>query len=75
VPVVSTPTVFASIVAGVEEGRFAYDNVRKVIYLLISTGAAEVLIFLAAVLGGLPHSSFIMHCLGPVKRISLHLKS
>ncbi|MEX0641807.1 MAG: HAD-IC family P-type ATPase, partial [Pirellulales bacterium] len=35
---------FASIVAGVEEGRVAYDNVRKVIYLLVSTGAAEVLL-------------------------------
>jgi len=35
---------FATIVAGVEEGRVAYDNVRKVIYLLISTGAAEVLL-------------------------------
>jgi magnesium-transporting ATPase (P-type) len=45
---------FASIVAGVEEGRFAYDNVRKVIYLLISTGAAEVLMFVGAILAGLP---------------------
>lgn len=45
---------FASIVAGVEEGRFAYDNVRKVIYLLISTGAAEVLFFMASVFAGLP---------------------
>ncbi|MBN1613334.1 MAG: HAD-IC family P-type ATPase, partial [Deltaproteobacteria bacterium] len=45
---------FASIVAGVEEGRFAYDNVRKVIYLLISTGLAEVLMFLASVLAGMP---------------------
>ncbi len=45
---------FASIVAGVEEGRFAYDNVRKVIYLLISTGAAELLMFVMAILGGLP---------------------
>jgi magnesium-transporting ATPase (P-type) len=45
---------FASIVAGVEEGRFAYDNVRKVIYLLVSTGAAEVLMFLAAILANLP---------------------
>ncbi|MBM3324255.1 MAG: HAD-IC family P-type ATPase [Calditrichaeota bacterium] len=45
---------FASIVAGVEEGRFAYDNVRKVIYLLISTGAAEVMMFIAAILAGLP---------------------
>jgi magnesium-transporting ATPase (P-type) len=45
---------FASIVAGVEEGRFAYDNVRKVIYLLISTGAAEILMFLAAIAIGVP---------------------
>ncbi|MDO9583497.1 MAG: HAD-IC family P-type ATPase [Desulfomicrobium sp.] len=45
---------FASIVAGVEEGRFAYDNVRKVIYLLISTGAAEVLMFIVAIFAGLP---------------------
>ena len=39
---------FATIVAGVEEGRIAYDNVRKVIYLLVSTGAAEVLLVTAA---------------------------
>ncbi len=45
---------FLSIVAGVEEGRVAYDNVRKVIYLLISTGAAEVLLFILAVLTNLP---------------------
>lgn len=45
---------FSSIVSGVEEGRFAYDNVRKVIYLLISTGAAEIFIFLAAIFVGLP---------------------
>ncbi|MBK8207241.1 MAG: HAD-IC family P-type ATPase [Planctomycetes bacterium] len=45
---------FATIVAGVEEGRVAYDNVRKVIYLLVSTGAAELLIVLLAVGTGLP---------------------
>jgi magnesium-transporting ATPase (P-type) len=45
---------FASIVAGVEEGRFAYDNVRKVIYLLISTGTAEIILFLASISVGLP---------------------
>jgi len=45
---------FSSIVAGVEEGRFAYDNVRKVIYLLISTGAAEVILFIASIMAGLP---------------------
>ncbi len=45
---------FSSIVAGVEEGRYAYDNVRKVIYLLISTGAAEVILFIASIFAGLP---------------------
>lgn len=45
---------FSSIVAGVEEGRYAYDNVRKVIYLLISTGAAEIIFFLLAIIAGLP---------------------
>jgi len=45
---------FSSIVAGVEEGRFAYDNVRKVIYLLISTGAAEIILFLVSIFAGLP---------------------
>ncbi|MFW6009946.1 MAG: cation-translocating P-type ATPase, partial [Actinomycetota bacterium] len=50
---VITDDNFASIVAGVEEGRTAYDNVRKVIYLLISTGAAEVTLMLSALLLGL----------------------
>lgn len=45
---------FASIVAGIEEGRFAYANVRKVTLLLISTGAAELLLLGASVLLGLP---------------------
>ncbi len=45
---------FSSIVAGVEEGRFAYDNVRKVVFLLISTGAAEVLLFILSVIAKLP---------------------
>jgi len=45
---------FASIVAGVEEGRIAYANVRKVIFLLISTGAAEIVLFTLALLTGQP---------------------
>jgi magnesium-transporting ATPase (P-type) len=45
---------FASIVAGVEEGRIAYANVRKVIFLLISTGAAELVLFTLALLSGFP---------------------
>ncbi|MDJ0732864.1 MAG: HAD-IC family P-type ATPase [Nostocaceae cyanobacterium] len=45
---------FATIVAGIEEGRVAYDNVRKVIYLLVSTGAAEIVLIALAVATGLP---------------------
>ena len=45
---------FESMVAGVEEGRVAYANVRKVIFLLISTGAAELVLFTLALLTGLP---------------------
>ena len=40
---------FATIVAGIEEGRIAYDNIRKVVWLLISTGAAELLLFVLSV--------------------------
>ena len=45
---------FATIVAGIEQGRVAYDNIRKVIYLLISTGAAEVVLVLLSLAAGLP---------------------
>jgi Ca2+-transporting ATPase len=45
---------FATIVAGVEEGRVAYNNVRNVIYLLVSTGAAEIVLIGLAVAAGLP---------------------
>ena len=45
---------FATIVAGIEEGRIAYDNIRKVIYLLISTGVAELVVMGLAILAGLP---------------------
>lgn len=45
---------FATIIAGIEEGRTAYDNIRKVIYLLVSTGAAELVLMGLAVLTGTP---------------------
>ena len=45
---------FDSIVAGVEEGRIAYANVRKVIFLLISTGAAELVLFTLSLATGMP---------------------
>jgi len=52
--IIVTDDNFASIVNGVEEGRYAYQNLRKVIYLLISTGAAEVLLFTLALIFNLP---------------------
>jgi magnesium-transporting ATPase (P-type) len=45
---------FATIVAGVEEGRIAYQNIRNVVYLLTAAGVAEVLTVGVAVLAGLP---------------------
>ncbi|MHB8780141.1 MAG: cation-translocating P-type ATPase [Candidatus Geothermincolia bacterium] len=45
---------FASIEAGIEQGRYAYDNIRKVVLLLISTGLAEVLLFLFCLVFNLP---------------------
>jgi magnesium-transporting ATPase (P-type) len=45
---------FATIVAGVEEGRIAYRNIRSVVYLLTAAGIAEVLTVGLATLAGLP---------------------
>ncbi|MCO4755414.1 MAG: HAD-IC family P-type ATPase, partial [Bacteriovoracaceae bacterium] len=45
---------FSSIIAGIEEGRVAYSNIRKVVYLLIATGASEILLFILCVFAGLP---------------------
>jgi magnesium-transporting ATPase (P-type) len=52
--IIVTDDAFSSIVAGVHEGRIIYDNIRKVTYLLISTGFAEVVLFTLALLAGLP---------------------
>ena len=45
---------FASVVAGIREGRIAYQNIRKVVFFLISTGAAEVVLFLLASIFAMP---------------------
>lgn len=47
-----TDDTVASIAAGVEEGRVAYANVRKVVQLLVTTGAGEVVLVLLAVFTG-----------------------
>jgi magnesium-transporting ATPase (P-type) len=54
---------FASIVNGVEEGRIAYDNVRKLVYLLIATGLGEIVLFLLAIVAGLPVPLFAVQLL------------
>ena len=59
---------FATIVHGVEEGRVAYDNIRKVIYLLISTGAAELVLMAMALSTGTPHLPLL-----PVQLLWLNL--
>ena len=41
---------FASIVAGIEEGRNAYSNIRKISIMLLSCGFAEVLFFVLAII-------------------------
>jgi P-type Ca2+ transporter type 2C len=45
---------FASIVQGILQGRIVYNNIRKVVFLLISTGAAEIALFIYSVLFGFP---------------------
>jgi P-type Ca2+ transporter type 2C len=52
--IVITDDNFASIVAGIREGRVAYGNIRKVILMLAATGAAEMVLFLLAIPLGLP---------------------
>jgi cation-transporting ATPase F len=45
---------FVSIYAAVEQGRITFDNVRRVTFFLISTGAAEVLCILTTLVLGWP---------------------
>jgi len=49
-----TDDAFSSIVNGIEEGRVAYDNIRKVIHLLISTSFAEITLILLSMLFFIP---------------------
>lgn len=45
---------FKSIASGVKEGRNAYSNIRKVSYMLLSCGVAEVLFFMLSIFFNLP---------------------
>ncbi|MFZ9792571.1 MAG: cation-translocating P-type ATPase [Gemmataceae bacterium] len=59
---------FATIVGGIEEGRVAYDNIRKVIFLLVSSGAAEVVLMGLAIFTGMPYLPLL-----PVQLLWLNL--
>jgi magnesium-transporting ATPase (P-type) len=51
---VLTDDNFVSIANAVEEGRVVFDNVRKVTYFLLSTGAAAIAAILYSIAAGLP---------------------
>jgi magnesium-transporting ATPase (P-type) len=51
---VLTDDDFSSITSAVEEGRVVFDNVRKVTYFLLSTGAASIVAIIASIAAGLP---------------------
>ncbi|MFP4147951.1 MAG: cation-translocating P-type ATPase [Nitriliruptoraceae bacterium] len=51
---VLTDDDFVSIASAVEEGRVVFDNVRKVTFFLLSTGAAAIVAILTSIAAGLP---------------------
>jgi magnesium-transporting ATPase (P-type) len=51
---VITDDNFATIVSAVEQGRIIFNNIRKAVYYLLSTGAAEIIALMTALLAGLP---------------------
>jgi len=50
---VLTDDNFATIVAGIEEGRGVYDNIRKALVFILPTNAGEALVILLALVVGL----------------------
>ena len=54
---------FASIVAGVREGRAVFENIRKALVYLLAGNAAELLVMLIAAVSGLPLPLLPVHLL------------
>ncbi len=54
---------YASIVAGVREGRGIFDNIRKAIVYLLAGNASELTVMLLAALAGLPLPLLPIHLL------------
>lgn len=61
--IILTDDHFASIVDGITQGRVVYNNIRKVIFLLISTGAAEILLVMFSLIFGTPLPLFPLQLL------------
>ena len=61
--IILTDDKFSSIVEGITQGRIVYNNIRKVIFLLISTGAAEILLVMFSLLFGTPLPLFPLQLL------------
>ena len=61
--IILTDDHFSSIVDGITQGRVVYNNIRKVIFLLISTGAAEILLVMFSLLFGTPLPLFPLQLL------------
>ncbi len=51
---VLTDDNFATIVSAVEEGRVIFSNIRRSVFYLLSTAGAEIFIWIASVIAGLP---------------------
>lgn len=49
-----TDNNFSTIVTGIKEGRKAYNNIRNVIYLLLSTGFSEIILFVMSIICNMP---------------------
>jgi Ca2+-transporting ATPase len=54
---------YASIVAGVREGRGIFENIRKAVVYLLAGNAAELLVMLVAALAGMPLPLLPIHLL------------
>ncbi len=50
---VITDDNFATIVSAIEQGRIIFNNIRKAVYYLFSTSAAEILALMTALIAGL----------------------
>ena len=61
--IVLTDDNFASLVAGIHEGRGVFDNIRKALVFLVGGNAGELLVMLLASLSGLPLPLVPLHLL------------